>query len=266
MGVVPSIFVHPYNLDQSQLSYSGTVLFIALLIALLYVILKLRNPRWEQEMNKYVRAQIKNSVIGLIPSDLNVTPAERNQQSTDGNFYGTTAGGGAGGEGTVFKLSGLLGPFIQTRLTSGKVAASVTILGNNLVSASSVTFNGTPASFRLVSRTEIKTSVPNGATTGTVKVQLPAGTLNSNIPFRVLPQVLSFSPRNGPPGTQVTITGASLTQTLGVGFGDQSPAQFTVNSDTQVTATVPQGARTGKVGVETEGGVAISLDRFTVTP
>jgi len=36
-----------------------------------------------------------------------------------------------------------------------------------------------------------------------------------------------------------TITGVGFTQALGVGFGDNVLAQFTVNSDTEVTATVP---------------------------
>jgi hypothetical protein len=89
--------------------------------------------------------------------------------------------------------------------------------------------------------------------------------LNSSVPFRVIPQVLSFDPPSGPPGTQVTITGVSVTQTLGIGFGDRTPAQFTVNSDTSVTAIVPQGAKTGKIGIETKGGVAISLGTFEVT-
>jgi hypothetical protein len=37
----------------------------------------------------------------------------------------------------------------------------------------------------VVSATEIKTTVPVGATTGTVTVTTPHGTLNSNVRFRV---------------------------------------------------------------------------------
>ena len=78
------------------------------------------------------------------------------------------------------------------------------------------------------------------------------------------PQVLSFNPPSGSVGTQVTITGTGFTQTNGVGFGDNVPAQFTVNSDTQVTATVPAGAQTGPIGVVTKGGTAMSSATFTV--
>ncbi|HEV2176545.1 MAG TPA: choice-of-anchor tandem repeat GloVer-containing protein [Terriglobia bacterium] len=108
-------------------------------------------------------------------------------QDTGGNFYGTTGGGGANGDGTVFSLSVGLGPFVKPQTTSGKVGASVKILGTNLTGATSVTFNGTAATFTVVSPSLITTTVPTGATTGTVQVVTPSGTLSSNVPFRVLP-------------------------------------------------------------------------------
>jgi uncharacterized protein (TIGR03437 family) len=65
------------------------------------------------------------------------------------------------------------------------VGAAVVILGNNLPSATSVTFNGTPASFKIVSSSEIKTTVPKGASTGKVKVETATGMLSGNVNFRV---------------------------------------------------------------------------------
>jgi hypothetical protein len=41
------------------------------------------------------------------------------------------------------------------------------------------------ATFSVVSSSEITTTVPTGATTGTVQVETPGGTLSSNVPFRV---------------------------------------------------------------------------------
>jgi IPT/TIG domain-containing protein len=61
-----------------------------------------------------------------------------------------------------------------------------------------------------------------------------ATTLTSNQTFRVTPQLLSFNPPSGFVETQVTITGVDFTQTNGVGFGDNVPAAFTVNSGTQM--------------------------------
>jgi uncharacterized repeat protein (TIGR03803 family) len=106
-------------------------------------------------------------------------------QATNGEFYGTASVGGASGDGTIFTLSVGLGPFVTTLPTSGNVAAAVTILGSDLTGATSVTFNGTPAVFVVVSATEITTTVPSGATSGTVQVVTPSGTLSSNVPFRV---------------------------------------------------------------------------------
>jgi uncharacterized repeat protein (TIGR03803 family) len=108
-------------------------------------------------------------------------------QAPNGIFYGTTYAGGANDDGTVFSLSVRLGPFVETLPTSGKVGAKVIILGNNLMDATSVTFNDKAALFKVVSSTEITTTVPTGATSGTVEVKTPRGTLKSNVIFRVTP-------------------------------------------------------------------------------
>ncbi len=107
-------------------------------------------------------------------------------QATDGDLYGTTEVGGLVYGGAVFSLSVGLGPFVETLPTSGKVGATVEILGTNLTGATSVSFNGTAATaFAVVSPSLITTTVPAGATTGTVQVVTPNGTLSSNVPFRV---------------------------------------------------------------------------------
>lgn len=107
-------------------------------------------------------------------------------QGTDGNFYGVTAGG-THGEGTAFNLSTGLGPFVRTVTASGEAGSSVIILGTNLTAATSVTFNGVPAAFTVVSSSEIAATVPAGATTGAVIVTTPSGTLKSNKKFRISP-------------------------------------------------------------------------------
>jgi hypothetical protein len=161
-------------------------------------------------------------------------------------------------------LSVGLGPFVETLPTSGKVGATVYILGTNLTGASSVSFHGTAATFTVVSATEIETTVPNGVSTGFVTVTTSGGTLKSNKIFRVIPQIMSFSPTSGPVGTSVTIKGVSLSQTTTVTFGGVK-AIFTKVNDTTVTATVPSGAVTGKIAITTPGGTAVSSGVFTVT-
>jgi hypothetical protein len=67
-------------------------------------------------------------------------------------------------------------------------------------------------------------------------------------------------------GTSVVITGESLTGTSAVAFGGVAATSFTVNSDTQITASVPTGANMGLIAVSTQGGYAQSATSFTVTP
>jgi hypothetical protein len=62
-----------------------------------------------------------------------------------------------------------LGRFVETQTTSGSVGAAIKILGTDLTGATGVTFDGTAATFAVVSPSLITTTVPTGATTGTGK-------------------------------------------------------------------------------------------------
>jgi uncharacterized repeat protein (TIGR03803 family) len=116
-------------------------------------------------------------------------------QATNGNIYGTTGFAGNGSEcenlndpgcGTVYREELGLVPFVTTNPALGKPGWSINILGNELTETTSVAFNGTPATFTVVSPTDIKATVPSGATSGTIQVTTPSGTLSSNVAFRVL--------------------------------------------------------------------------------
>ncbi len=107
-------------------------------------------------------------------------------QATNGILYGTTYQGGTDPSyGTVYSLSAGLGSFVETRPNSGNVGTKVMILGTNLTGATGVSFNGTAAKFTVVSHAEITTTVPAGATTGTVEVTTPKAKLKSNVVFQV---------------------------------------------------------------------------------
>ncbi len=114
------------------------------------------------------------------------SPVAALSQATDGKLYGTTVFGGSQNAGTIFRLDLGLKPFVKTLPGAGKVQASVIILGTNLTGATRVTFNGVAANFVVRSPSEIATTVPAGATTGTVEVITPGGTLLSNVVFQVL--------------------------------------------------------------------------------
>jgi hypothetical protein len=78
------------------------------------------------------------------------------------------------------------------------------------------------------------------------------------------PTITSFAPASGPVGTTVTISGTNLLSTSAVSFNGTA-ATYTVNSDSQVTATVPSGATTGPIRVTANGGAATSTTGYTVT-
>jgi uncharacterized repeat protein (TIGR03803 family) len=108
-------------------------------------------------------------------------------QATNGKFYGTMEEGGAKGKGIIFSLDAGLSPFVSIQPSLGKVGTIVSILGNGLTGTTAVSFNGVTAAFKVVSDDLISTTVPAGATTGTVTVNTPGGSLPSNVTFRVLP-------------------------------------------------------------------------------
>ncbi len=121
--------------------------------------------------------------------------------------------------------------------------------------------------------TAIVATVPAGATTGFITVTGPGGTATSPTQFVVLfpPTITAFTPTQGQPGDPVIITGTNFTGATSVTFGGTAATNFTVNSATQITATVPTGAISGKIAVTTPDGTGTSAADFivcgyTVTP
>ena len=90
-----------------------------------------------------------------------------------------------------------------------------------------------------------------------------ASVLRAKVDGAVAPSISGFSPSSGPAGTAVVLTGSGFTSSSSVSFNGTS-ASFTVNSSTQITATVPAGATSGTIGVVAPGGLATSASSFTV--
>jgi uncharacterized repeat protein (TIGR03803 family) len=184
--------------------------------------------------------------------------------STNGTFYSTTEQGGKG-VGSFYSLSNGYKPFISlVNVTSGGVGAQVGILGQGFSSESVVEFGGTPATAtQLTGTTYILATVPTGALTGHVTVTTGSTVLSTPAIYKITPTYKSFTPPSGPVGTVVTFNGTGLTQTTKVTI-DKIAAPFTVVSDSEITATVPAGAATGKIVVTTKGGGVSSSTNFTV--
>jgi hypothetical protein len=96
----------------------------------------------------------------------------------------------------------------------------------------------------------------DGSDIGAVELQLA----------EVLPTISALSAMSGVAGTSVVITGTDLTGATQVLFGS-AKAQFTVNSDTKITATAPAGTGSVDVRVISLNGesAAVAADKFTYT-
>jgi GH24 family phage-related lysozyme (muramidase) len=64
----------------------------------------------------------------------------------------------------------------------------------------------------------------------------------SFVPPVSAPVITMLDPSSGSPGDTVTISGEHFTTTFDVGFGDVSVPDMTVDSDSQITVTVPDGS------------------------
>ncbi|MFF7459735.1 IPT/TIG domain-containing protein [Kitasatospora sp. NPDC008115] len=144
---------------------------------------------------------------------------------------------------------------------------TVTITGTNLTGATAVNFGAVAATaFTVDSDTQITATVPAASAAGPVDVTVttPGGT---SAPGKFTydapaPAVSGIAPDHGPlaGGTVVTITGTNLTGATAVNFGTTAATAFTVDSDTQITATVPAASAAGAVDVTvtTPGGTSVA--------
>ena len=150
---------------------------------------------------------------------------------------------------------------------------SVTITGTNFTGATAVFFGSMAAtSFTVNSNTQI-TAIDPAETARTVDITVtgPLGTsaqsASDQFTYASI-AVTGVNPNTGPAagGTSVIITGVGFTGATAVNFGAANATTYTVDSDTQVTATSPAGAGVVDVTVTTpvDGtSAASSADQFT---
>lgn len=154
--------------------------------------------------------------------------------------------------------------------TSALPGASVTISGNNFSATASnnhVSFNGLEAAVTSATATQLVVTVPQTATTGKITVTINGKTATSSADFTVLQTTLTgFSPESGFPGATVTITGTNFSATLSENVVKFNGVAATVSSATatELVATVPESATTGKITVTVNGKTATSATDFTV--
>lgn len=163
----------------------------------------------------------------------------------------------------------VLGPEINSmEPTAGAVGSFTAISGTGFDNLVAVRFAGVQATeFSYTDSWTLWVKVPAGATTGPVEVETLDGTATTTSDFVVLspPVIADISPGHGPVGTAVTISGSGLASANRLIFGGVEVADYQVDSDTQISVSVPSGAITAKVWVVTAGGYTSSPRYFFVT-
>jgi photosystem II stability/assembly factor-like uncharacterized protein len=171
---------------------------------------------------------------------------------------------------------------------SGPVGTMVTLYGSGFTSArgvnTMVTFQGSASvQATVLGDMKLMVAVPDGATLGKIAVTTSRGTGTSTDRFDVTiaspvsparaafagraapggPTVTGFLPASGVVGSSVVISGTGFTGATDVTFNN-IPALFTFDSDSQIRATVPAAAKTGRIAVTTPSGRAESTTDFIV--
>jgi hypothetical protein len=145
---------------------------------------------------------------------------------------------------------------------SGPVGTTVTINGSGFSttpSLNAVTFHSSvAATVTSATPTQLVTTVPTGATTGTIKVTVGSTSATSSSSFTVttsngLPTITSFTPTLVSPGTAVSITGTNFDPTV-------SNDELTVNVSKTYASSV-----TGTTGLATSIPGVLSTGHVTVT-
>jgi uncharacterized protein (TIGR03437 family) len=78
------------------------------------------------------------------------------------------------------------------------------------------------------------------------------------------PTISGVNPPSGAIGSNVTIIGANFTGVTAVKFANNLAASFTVNSDSQITATVPNGAASGPITISKPNCSDAQTASFTI--
>ncbi len=164
----------------------------------------------------------------------------------------------------------------DSTVTSGGLGNQYAIIGTNLLTTRTVSFNGVNVYFNpglltdhsiiitIPSLTSTAAQVPFGPSqTNKLIVVTKYGTVNFDFPITQPPPIItSFAPQVANPGAIITLTGQVFNGVTGVRF-DKIPATIVgTPTATQIQVQVPQGVSSNLIYVTTPGGTAVSATNF----
>ncbi len=208
----------------------------------------------------------KGAQFQVVSDSVVTAVAPRN--TTDGHIGVNNAAGEALSDGVFhFGSTTVPTPTISSFTPAfGVPGTEVSLAGENLAGATSVTFGGVPATFRQSSDVLVIATVPQSPAIGLIAMTTAGGVAHTSIAFIVPPVIQSFSPLELRPNDEVTILGRNFTQAKGVQF-DVEAADFSVRSDSLIEAFVPAGVvATGAVQVSNVAGDGVSAQLYHLSP
>ncbi len=151
-------------------------------------------------------------------------------------------------------------PTVSVAPTTVKNGGQITVTGENLDLISQVVFGGNKNGTIVAggTATEIIVNIPNDAVDGVVNFRTLADkSVEGPALTFVKPVISGVTPLSGKPNTSVTINGTDLDLVAEVIFTGGIKGTITTKTETQIIATVPVGAQTGKITLKTVNGTEV---------
>ncbi|MFE9776386.1 RHS repeat-associated core domain-containing protein [Streptomyces sp. NPDC005931] len=151
-----------------------------------------------------------------------------------------------------------------TKVTLSGTGFSTTAADNT------VTIGGKTATVNSASASRLVVTVPSGAASGKVAVTVGGSTAEAPESFTLAPSTPTISevePATGPPGTEVTISGAHFAKAPTdnvVRFNGGTLAELVRTTDNALTVRVPEAATSGRITVQTPDGRVSSASDFLI--
>jgi hypothetical protein len=174
----------------------------------------------------------------------------------EANFVATNFNNGSLIDNTEFAFNGVVGILAAAPIGRSIPAGIYEVFRITFTAKAGVDIQ-TPVRF-------VSSPIPQKVVSVTAQT-MPSVFQDGMVTLQSLPVITGFSPAEGSVGTKVVISGAHFTGATSVKFNTTYATVFTVDSATNITATVPTGATTGPISITTVIGACQSSTLFTVT-
>jgi photosystem II stability/assembly factor-like uncharacterized protein len=196
--------------------------------------LSANSPIWTQTNNGF--ANVRTDMLQLRNSDFTLIASTHGRGLFSSKAFSEAAA-----------------PIISS-ITSYNIGDGDTLFvkGKNLTNTNQVKIGGyTISKYTVINDSSVRLII-DGAYSGRLSIKTPGGIATlENLKYNT-PTILSFTPTSGGLYTTMTIKGDNLSNIKKVIIGNRDAINFSIKSDTVITATIPDSAQDGTVRVVNE--------------